>query len=171
VCSFKASSRFFEQLALYVLSFLEPRDLLNAAKTCQYWRILAEDNLLWREKCREEAIDEALVFGPKAKRKSFISKSTPWKSLFMCQMQIEQNWRSNTLRPPKVNVTFYFLIHCYSNHLVQILRGHDDHVITCLEFSGNRIVSGSDDNTLKVWSAITGRVSNCFFSLSQLFTI
>lgn len=41
------------QLALYVLSFLEPRDLLRAAQTCRYWRILAEDNLLWREKCRD----------------------------------------------------------------------------------------------------------------------
>jgi len=37
-----------------VLSFLEPRDLLQAAQTCRYWRILAEDNLLWREKCKEE---------------------------------------------------------------------------------------------------------------------
>ena len=41
------------ELALYVLSFLHPRDLLRAAQTCRYWRILAEDNLLWREKCRE----------------------------------------------------------------------------------------------------------------------
>lgn len=41
----------------------------------------------------------------------------------------------------------------------QVLKGHDDHVITCLQFCGNRIVSGSDDNTLKVWSAVTGKVS------------
>lgn len=46
------------QLALYVLTFLEPRDLLRAAQTCRYWRILAEDNLLWREKCREEGQDQ-----------------------------------------------------------------------------------------------------------------
>ena len=43
--------------------------------------------------------------------------------------------------------------------IFQALKGHDDHVITCLEFYGTRIVSGSDDNTLKVWSAITGKVS------------
>uniref|UniRef100_A0A994J6F2 F-box and WD repeat domain containing 7 n=1 Tax=Homo sapiens TaxID=9606 RepID=A0A994J6F2_HUMAN len=43
-----------KELALYVLSFLEPKDLLQAAQTCRYWRILAEDNLLWREKCKEE---------------------------------------------------------------------------------------------------------------------
>ena len=32
----------------------------------------------------------------------------------------------------------------------KVLKGHDDHVITCLQFFGNRVVSGSDDNTLKV---------------------
>ena len=34
-----------KELALYVLSFLEPKDLCKAAQTCRYWRILAEDNL------------------------------------------------------------------------------------------------------------------------------
>lgn len=48
------------QLALYVLSFLTPADLLQAAQTCCYWRILAEDNLLWREKCLEEGKSDLL---------------------------------------------------------------------------------------------------------------
>ena len=39
--------------------------------------------------------------------------------------------------------------------------------MTCLQFGGSRIVSGSDDNTLRVWNAITGRVTNyCSLSLS-----
>lgn len=59
----------------------------------------------------------------------------------MRQHEIEMNWRVAPLRPPRV------------------LKGHDDHVITCLQFSGNTIVSGSDDNTLKVWNATSGKVS------------
>ena len=57
-----------------------------------------------------------------------------WKSSFMRQHHIETNWRLRAVRPPRV------------------LKGHDDHVITCLQFDGERarIVSGSDDNTLKV---------------------
>lgn len=51
-------SLFPKELALYVLSFLEPKDLCRAAQTCRYWRILCEDNLLWREKCREEGLLE-----------------------------------------------------------------------------------------------------------------
>lgn len=62
----------FQQLALYVLSFLEPKDLLQAAQTCRYWRILAEDNLLWREKCREEGGPQ--VFAADADRKHAVTQ-------------------------------------------------------------------------------------------------
>ena len=50
----------------------------------------------------------------------------------MREHNIESNWRIKPIRNTKV------------------LKGHDDHVITCLQFSNNKIVSGSDDNTLKV---------------------
>nr|XP_028581290.1 ribosomal RNA-processing protein 8 isoform X4 [Podarcis muralis] len=126
-----------KELALYVLSFLEPRDLLRAAQTCRYWRILAEDNLLWREKCRDAGIEEPLSL----RKRRLLSPGfmySPWKLAFLRQHRIDMNWRGGDARPPKV------------------LKGHDDHVITCLQFCGNRIVSGSDDNTLKVWSAVTG---------------
>ena len=120
-----------KELALYVLSFLEPRDLLRAAQTCRYWRILAEDNLLWREKCKETGLNDCRELRRRSKLSAGFSYS-PWKSSFMRQHNIEMNWRVVPIKTPKV------------------LKGHDDHVITCLQFSGNRIVSGSDDNTLKV---------------------
>ncbi|CAH1972593.1 unnamed protein product [Acanthoscelides obtectus] len=126
-----------KELALNVLSFLDPRDLLRAAQTCRSWRFLADDNLLWREKCRQAGIEDVLRKRSSAKGHS--THMSPWKAAYMRQHTIETNWRSKPIRPPKV------------------LKGHDDHVITCLQFCGNRIVSGSDDNTLKVWSATTGK--------------
>nr|XP_046176463.1 F-box/WD repeat-containing protein 7-like isoform X2 [Oncorhynchus gorbuscha] len=127
-----------KELALYVLTFLEPRDLMHAAQTCSYWRILAEDNLLWREKCREEGIEESLVVQRRKTLKPGFLHS-PWKSAYVQQHRIESNWRTGDITSPKV------------------LKGHDDHVITCLQFCGDLIVSGSDDNSLKVWSALTSK--------------
>lgn len=133
-----------KELALHVLSYLEPKDLLRAAQTCRSWRFLADDNLLWKEKCKQAAIitktSSSLSDKPRRGRTGNMPKiASAWKAAFMRHNTIETNWRSNPIRSPK------------------ILNGHDDHVITCLQFCGNRIVSGSDDNTLKVWSAVTGK--------------
>jgi len=54
---------------------------------------------------------------------------------------VEMNWRVNAIR------------------MAKILKGHEGYIITCLEFCGDLVVSGSDDNTLKVWSVLTGKVS------------
>lgn len=73
--------------------------------------------------------------------------NSPWKSTYMRQRITEVNWKSRTVTPEK------------------ILKGHDDHVITCLQFYGNKVLSGSDDTTLKVWNALNGRVRTFFFRL------
>jgi len=136
------------ELALFVLSYLEPKDLLRAAQTCRSWRFLCDDNLLWKEKCRKaQILAEPRSDRPKRGRDGNMPPiASPWKAAYMRQHIIEMNWRSRPVRKPKV------------------LKGHDDHVITCLQFSGNRIVSGSDDNTLKVWSAVNGKVCSSSFT-------
>ena len=83
----------------------------------------------------------------------------------MRQHNIEMNWRVNPIRSPKVKiVSLNFSLTLAS----QVLKGHDDHVITCLQFSGNRIVSGSDDNTLKVPNPHI--LHNCFMTSPQVWS-
>uniref|UniRef100_A0A8C0GVD4 F-box/WD repeat-containing protein 7 n=1 Tax=Chelonoidis abingdonii TaxID=106734 RepID=A0A8C0GVD4_CHEAB len=63
--------------------------------------VLAEDNLLWREKCREEGIEEPLNL----RKRRLLSPGfmySPWKFAFMRQHKIDMNWRSGELRAPKV---------------------------------------------------------------------
>ncbi|XP_063698553.1 F-box/WD repeat-containing protein 7 [Culicoides brevitarsis] len=131
------------ELALQVLSYLGPKDLLRAAQTCRSWRYLADDNLMWKAKCKEVGILDEINADNRPLRRGRVGNmpamASIWKAYYMRHYTIEMNWRSRPIRTPKV------------------LKGHDDHVITCLQFCGNRIVSGSDDNTLKVWSAVTGR--------------
>ena len=104
---------------------------------------------LWREKCREYEVDiglgEASTLAIPSEERDLteteiVCRDVPHKKLFLKQYKVEMNWRYKPVRAPK--------------HL----KGHDDHVITCLQFDGKKIVSGSDDNTLKVWSAITGNI-------------
>ncbi len=113
------------QLALYVLSFLEPRDLLRAAQTCHYWRILCEDNLLWKEKCREAGIEE--VNGKQTRRRSHSGvPRSPWKSMYIRQHHIEYNWRFGEIRPPKVSWNLSHLKKCKNTsrkYLVKFLAG------------------------------------------------
>lgn len=97
----------FYQLALHVLSFLEPRDLLIAAQTCKYWRILTEDNLMWREKCKEEGITEPYVakvlkHNWRNKKSGGTGAKSTWKAAYLRHVRIETNWREGKERISKV---------------------------------------------------------------------
>lgn len=151
-----------KELALYVLSFLHPKDLLQAAQTCRYWRILCEDNLLWREKCREEGLlqDQETVVdlfrkrSAKTRSKSLHSHSacgpssgqenapapvisSEYKLGLLRQKSIEYNWRYGRFpadpeaggSSPPIGRKGRYL------RAIQQLKGHDDHVITCLQFN------------------------------------
>lgn len=64
----------------------------------------------------------------------------PYKRAYLIDYNVTNNWCTRPLPRPIM------------------LKSHDEHVITCLKFDGRRVVSGSDDNTLKVWCAQTGKL-------------
>ena len=63
-----------------------------------------------------------------------------YKNLYVNDYNLTLNWKIRPLPKP------------------MILRGHDEHVITCLKFDSFRIVSGSNDCTLRVWCCQTGQL-------------
>ncbi|KOB72428.1 Archipelago, partial [Operophtera brumata] len=107
---------------------LLPKELALTVLAVRCCRWLADDNLLWKEQCRRIGITTL-----KRVPRNLPRCASQWKAAYMRQ------WLHKPVNSPIV------------------MRGHDDHVITCLQFYGNRILSGSDDTTLKVWSAATGK--------------
>lgn len=132
------------EIALYILSFLSPKDLSQAAQACRSWRTVCEDNRLWREKCKEEGLLNDDLTINALFRKRIINNEILWREAYLKHMSILNNWRNRS-----VKIISESFIHCC----------HEESVITCLQYNPktNTIVSGSDDQTLKVWSSETGR--------------
>uniref|UniRef100_A0A5S6QI85 F-box domain-containing protein n=1 Tax=Trichuris muris TaxID=70415 RepID=A0A5S6QI85_TRIMR len=132
-----------KEIALYILSFLSPTDLVTASMTCRYWKLLSDSSFLWRRICQQANI--ALLEPAKAMSEEGTLKGCPWRYTYIRHKTVEANWRRG----------------CPLREL--LLRGHDEHVITCLQVWNDKIVSGSDDDTLKIWCSSTGR---CLLTLT-----
>lgn len=145
------------EISLYIMSFLSPKDLCQAAQTCRSWRTICEDSRLWREKCLEEGlIEDEQAFQVLFKNRVVNSQE---KTAYLKHASIIRNWRN---REFKISEPFIAKSHSRfdkQNACLMQLQCHEDSVITCLQFNPktNIIVSGSDDQTLKVWSSETGR--------------
>ena len=129
------------ELALHVLKYLPASDVARASRTCRSWYTTCNDILLWKRICQTKTI-------PHKSLPTIFDETieNPWKRSYACHKHLEYVWQhEEPLREPLT------------------LRGHEDFVITCLQFDGKRIVSGSDDNSLKIWSVATGKVCLIFF--------
>ena len=132
------------ELALHVLQYLPASDVARASRTCRAWYQICNDVLLWRRLCQTKAIP--FIHLPTIFDETI---ENPWKRSYACHKHLEYVWQRGEPLPEPL-----------------IFKGHEDFVITCLQFDGKRIVSGSDDNTLKIWSVATGKVS--FHSTSKI---
>lgn len=97
-------------IALYIMSFLKPKDIGQAAQTCRSWRVVCEDNRLWREKCKEEGLledEQALnvlfrrrILNSHARQEKLVNEvlsSVPrseWKAAYLKHISILRNWKS-----------------------------------------------------------------------------
>lgn len=149
-----------KEMVMKILSYLSCKDLLNVSSTCRSLRQSAEDWSLWKEKCPDwldwlkvdnfpanQYHHSSCVLTPttpyaplQQQQLPKLSERCPPKAAYLRRQRINANWR---LARPRRQI---------------VLRGHDDHVITCLQICNDDIiVSGSDDNTLKVWSVTNGQ--------------
>eukprot|EP00124_Ichthyophonus_hoferi_P003023 Ihof_evm5s236 gene=Ihof_evmTU5s236 len=121
------------ELVFYLLSFLDAKSLCACALVSTTWRRYAEDNSLWKGNYESHMKDDITTPLP-----TLPSGKNPWKKMYMKRMRLESNWR-------------------HGRCSTKTLNGHDENVITYLCFDEDKIVSGSDDCTLKIWDLKTGK--------------
>ncbi|KAI7822005.1 quinon protein alcohol dehydrogenase-like superfamily, partial [Gamsiella multidivaricata] len=65
-----------------------------------------------------------------------VATKRPWKEIYSERLIVERNWRKR-------------------NYRLKVFRGHTDGVM-CLQFDDSFLITGSYDNTAKVWNIETG---------------
>ncbi|CAI2354131.1 unnamed protein product [Caenorhabditis sp. 36 PRJEB53466] len=159
------------ELGMKILHNLNGKDLLKVANVSKNWRFMSETDKIWKKLGEKmihvhpdpsdrvngawaptaialgvnipehaPACDFTLYRYMKLQKFGEVFERAPDKSRFLRSDKIEKNWRVNHILGSAV------------------LRGHEDHVITCMQIHEDLLVTGSDDNTLKVWSIDKGEV-------------
>ncbi|KAK9476488.1 WD40-repeat-containing domain protein [Lipomyces japonicus] len=113
-----------EELNLLIFAYLDDiRTLLACSAVSAPWHDIANSQRLWRRKFRDE---------PNYNCKPTGDKIIDWKELYKTRFVLERRWMHGIVEP---------------SHLV----GHEDSVY-CVQFDDIKIVTGSRDQTIRVWS-------------------
>ena len=157
------------ELSIHVLSFLDLNSIIACRAVSRTWRIYAQDNAIWRGLfyLRTEwrlDLSRARFSAARTRRVSYVPSVYPelpplsldWSLLYKSRTQLEDRWLQGKARMTRIS-------------------GHSDRSVPptpplgptaadvtlisvyCLEFDSKRIITGSRDRTIKVWSLKTGR--------------
>ncbi|KAK3858471.1 hypothetical protein Pcinc_035335 [Petrolisthes cinctipes] len=123
-------------LALTIFSYLDPVSLAQASQVCRAWCNLASRDCLWRSLSLQHEWQLSSSSHNKQVRHCMRNDGTVnWKQVFVERYRLHRNWMG---------------AHCH----VRTFEGHTEGV-SCVQFDDHRIVSGSHDNTIKVWNMRT----------------
>ncbi|KAK2559654.1 F-box/WD repeat-containing protein 7 [Acropora cervicornis] len=139
-----------KELVERIFSYLSVESLCRVALCSKLWRERSNHNPIWYHLCVQRGWER---FGEDLSQESNASSSRGtnivstngisikpatcrWKSIYMHALSLEKNWAQGkyTVAP--------------------LLRGHRE-PITCMDCDGSTLVSGSSDNTLRVWDVKT----------------
>ena len=114
-----------------IFSFMAPADIcVGAARVNRKWHTIAYDNMLWRNICSQKGIELPAV----------VDYKMDARNNYMDGYRRVQNWTRGK----------------YKSHT---LSGHKEIVWSVLS-DGDKIISGSEDMTIKIWEADSGMCLN-----------
>jgi WD40 repeat protein len=118
-----------ESIAVQVLGYLDIRSLCRATGVNHGWkRLIDSASDVWKLKMIESD------FVPTASE-----SNTSYKNIVRRHTIMRQNWRQNL-------------------HHKMLLEGHEEDLVTCLQFDDEKIITGSDDHSINVYNIKTGKV-------------
>ena len=118
-----------------IFSFLDPQSLCNAARASKMWNHIASSSFVWEALCAKKG------WRLTAEELQGVDKSRiDWKAYYQMKdnddYRVQLNWID-------------------ARYGARTLSGHEGTVMS-LYYSDNTIVTGSYDNTLRVWNPRTG---------------
>nr|XP_011450638.2 F-box/WD repeat-containing protein 7 isoform X3 [Crassostrea gigas] len=154
-----------EKVALKILKYLTPYEILTCSRVSKNWYSLANKNEVWKDKCGHIEIKVPVPSNPN------------WKTVYRDNVYLAKNWETGACRvldlkghSDQVEEIIFDgrtlasggqdkLIKLWdmkTGKLLQTLRGHERGVWCLNFFTQTLLVSGSYDGTIKVWNMNNG---------------
>ncbi|CAB3978223.1 F-box WD repeat-containing 7-like [Paramuricea clavata] len=152
------------QLSRLILSYLTVKELTLVSQVCRAWNKVANDEILWKEKCGGIYIGIPLT------------KSKHWKTVYKESLELQQNWTDGRCTLTELNghtkrvlsvSAFENMIasgsydktikvwDAKSGKILQTLTGHSKGVWCLCFLSKTLLISGSHDTSIRVWNLTT----------------
>ncbi|KAG6055634.1 hypothetical protein E4U17_002842 [Claviceps sp. LM77 group G4] len=127
------------ELAINILSHLDAAALANSSCVSQQWHNITLNSHIWRESCLREMTTTYAMSRPIQPDTGLgipkIHPSVDWKKVYQTTMELSRRWKEG-----KAQAVY--------------LNGHTDSIY-CLQFDEFKIISGSRDQTIRIWDMQT----------------
>lgn len=121
-----------KSVAEIVLSYLDIRSLCRASGVNHSWKQLVDNaSEVWKLKMKQ------LDFVPTPTERL----QNNYKQIVRRHTIMRRNWRQNL-------------------HHKMLLEGHEEDLVTCLQFDDEKIITGSDDHSINVYDIKTGKLKS-----------
>ncbi|KAK4509841.1 Mitotic spindle checkpoint component mad2 [Mucor velutinosus] len=121
-----------ESIAEIVLSYLDIRSLCRASGVNHSWKHLIDNaSEVWKLKMKQ------LDFVPTSTE----TLQSDYRQIVRRHTIMRRNWRQNL-------------------HHKMLLEGHEEDLVTCLQFDDEKIITGSDDHSINVYDIKTGKLKS-----------
>ncbi|KAH9927928.1 WD40 repeat-like protein [Epithele typhae] len=160
------------ELALHLLTFLDLPSVLACLRVSRNWNHLALDNSIWHALFSSKECDGWRVDLRRTLRRKSLYSSIPaplevhWYEVYRNRQELDRRWANFPAAGLSADMSDDTVVSekevtkAWEPKVMRI-SGHGDSVY-CLEFDSSKIITGSRDRTIKVWSLKTGKLLASF---------